>query len=152
MKMPSLIDVAWLPSFLALADPSALPNLQTTPEAVSNSPEATHLSLLTFDPNASCVKRRRIKVSVDVSLSADKLDNIEFYTILTVNGSPERPFVLSMLPGDADAVQRAVWYVRLNNKKSNEVKLEVLAIRGNSGRGERVIEATRHYRISRRSC
>lgn len=130
----------------------AQPRTPTIQQPIIDGSVAARSMLLKFSPETSCVRSRRIKISVDVGLVADREQAVEFYTILLLNGSPERPFVLSTTPGDLDAVQRAIWYVKLNNKKSNEVRLKVIAVKTESGLGERVIEATRHYRISRRSC
>jgi hypothetical protein len=145
----ALLAALWLPGcFQAPAEPQSLA-LQKSP---SSSSAAERSKLISFSPEASCLKSRRATISIDVSLVADETESVDFYTFLVVNGGPQRPFIISTTPGDIEVVQRAVWHIKLKNRMTNEVRLKVISLKAESGDGEQVIEATRHYRISGRSC
>ena len=138
----------WFPAYFSPGVPQS-PVVQQPAIGV----EATRSArLVEFSPEISCLKTRRVKVAVKVELTADKVENVEFYTFLIVNGSPHRPFIISMTPGDTEVITEAAWYVRFNNRDTNEARLKVIYIKAASGNGKRVIAATRNYRIRGRSC
>lgn len=107
--------------------------------------------LVKFFPAEACVKRRTVRVDVDLHFVPAHGQGSEYYAFLIVNGTPSPPFIMAMTEGDIEVDERATWPIRFNHRV-NEIQLRVIGLKTASGEGIRIADVSKFYRVRGVSC